>query len=238
MELPLVVIDVQRGGPSTGLPTKTEQADLLEVLYGRNGESPIPVIAPATPSECFDMVIEAFRIAIRYMTPVFLLSDGYVANNSEPWKIPDPDSIAAIDAEPYTDPDNYQPYMRDPQTLARPWVLPGTPGMEHRIGGLGKQDVTGNVSYAPEDHERIVHVRAAKIRGIADFIPELEVTGPEQGDLLVLGWGGTYGAIRAAIEQVRDEGLDVAYAHLRYLNPFPATSATCSVATSKCWCPS
>jgi len=221
MELPLVVIDVQRGGPSTGLPTKTEQADLLEVLYGRNGESPIPVIAPATPSECFDMIIEAFRIAVRYMTPVFVLSDGYVANNSEPWKIPDPDSIAAIDAEPYTDPDGYQPYMRDPQTLARPWVLPGTPGMEHRIGGLGKQDVTGNVSYAPEDHERIVRVRADKVRGIADFIPELEVTGPEQGDLLVLGWGGTYGAIRAAVEQVRDEGLDVAYAHLRYLNPFP-----------------
>ena len=221
MELPLVVIDVQRGGPSTGLPTKTEQADLLEVLYGRNGESPIPVIAPATPGECFDMAIEAFRIAIRYMTPVFLLSDGYVANNSEPWKIPAPDSIAAIDAEPYTDPDDYQPYMRDPQTLARPWVLPGTPGMEHRIGGLGKQDVTGNVSYAPEDHERIVHTRAAKIRGIADYIPELEVTGPEQGDLLVLGWGGTYGAIRAAVEQVQGEGLDVAYAHLRYLNPFP-----------------
>ena len=221
MELPLVVIDVQRGGPSTGLPTKTEQADLLEVLYGRNGESPIPVVAAATPSECFDMAIEAFRIAIRYMTPVFLLSDGYVANNSEPWKIPDPDSIAAIDAEPYTDPDDYQPYMRDPQTLARPWVLPGTPGLEHRIGGLGKQDVTGNVSYAPEDHERIVRVRADKIRGIADFIPELEVTGPDQGDLLVLGWGGTYGAIRAAVEQVQDEGLDVAYAHLRYLNPFP-----------------
>ena len=221
MELPLVVIDVQRGGPSTGLPTKTEQADLLEVLYGRNGESPIPVIAPATPSECFDMIIEAFRIAVRYMTPVFVLSDGYVANNSEPWKIPDPDSIAAIDAEPYTDPDDYRPYMRDPQTLARPWVLPGTPGLEHRIGGLGKQDVTGNVSYAPEDHERIVHVRADKVRGIAEFIAELEVTGPEQGDLLVLGWGGTYGAIRAAVEQVRDEGLDVAYAHLRYLNPFP-----------------
>ena len=221
MELPLVVIDVQRGGPSTGLPTKTEQTDLLEVLYGRNGESPIPVVAPATPSECFDMIIEAFRIAVRYMTPVFVLSDGYVANNSEPWRIPDPDSIAAIDAEPYTEPDDYQPYMRDPQTLARPWVLPGTPGLEHRIGGLGKQDVTGNVSYAPEDHERIVHVRADKIRGIADFIPELEVTGPDQGDLLVLGWGGTYGAIRAAVEQVRDGGLDVAYAHLRYLNPFP-----------------
>ena len=180
----------RRGGPSTGLPTKTEQADLLEVLYGRNGESPIPVVAPATPGECFDIAIEAFRIAIHYMTPVFLLSDGYVANNSEPWKIPDPDSIAPIDAEPYPDPDNYQPYMRDPQTLARPWVVPGTPRMEHRIGGLGKQDVTGNVSYAPEDHERIVHTRAAKIRGIAHSIPELEVTGPEQGDLLVLGWGG------------------------------------------------
>ena len=221
MELPLVVIDVQRGGPSTGLPTKTEQADLLEVLYGRNGESPIPVVAPATPGECFAMVIEAFRIAVRYMTPVFLLSDGYVANNSEPWKIPDPDSIAAIEAAPHADPDGYQPYMRDPQTLARPWVLPGTPGMEHRIGGLGKQDVTGNVSYSPEDHERIVHVRAAKVRGIAHFMPELEVIGPEQGDLLVLGWGGTYGAIRAAVEQVQGEGLDVAYAHLRYLNPFP-----------------
>lgn len=221
MELPLVVIDVQRGGPSTGLPTKTEQADLLEVLYGRNGESPIPVVAPATPGECFAMVIEAFRIAVRYMTPVFLLSDGYVANNSEPWKIPDPDSIAAIEAAPHADPDGYQPYMRDPQTLARPWVLPGTPGMEHRIGGLGKQDVTGNVSYSPEDHERIVHVRAAKVRGIAHFVPALEVIGPEQGDLLVLGWGGTYGAIRAAVEQVQGEGLDVAYAHLRYLNPFP-----------------
>lgn len=221
MELPLVVVDVQRGGPSTGLPTKTEQADLLEVLYGRNGESPIPVVAPATPSECFAMAIEAFRIAIRYMTPVFLLSDGYVANNSEPWKIPNPDSIAPIDAELYTDPDDYQPYMRDPQTLARPWVVPGTPQMEHRIGGLGKQDVTGNVSYAPADHERIVHARAAKISGIAHFIPELEVTGPEQGDLLVLGWGGTYGAIRAAVEQVRGEGFDVACAHLRYLNPFP-----------------
>ncbi len=221
MELPLVVIDVQRGGPSTGLPTKTEQADLLEVLYGRNGESPIPVLAAATPGECFYMVIEAFRIAVRYMTPVFLLSDGYVANNSEPWKIPDPHSIASIDAEPYTDPDGYQPYMRDRQTLARPWVVPGTPGMEHRIGGLGKQDGTGNVSYAPEDHERIVRVRADKIRGIADFIPELEVTGPDQGDLLVLGWGGTYGAIRAAVEQVQNEGLDAAYGHLRYLNPFP-----------------
>ena len=221
MELPLVVVNVQRGGPSTGLPTKTEQADLLEVLFGRNGESPIPVIAPATPVECFEMMVEAFRIAIRYMTPVFLLSDGYVANNSEPWKIPDPASIVPIDAVFRTDPDGYQPYMRDPEPLARPWVVPGTPGLEHRIGGLGKQDVTGNVSYAPEDHEHIVRTRAAKVAGIARQIPELEITGPEQGDLLVLGWGGTYGAIRAAVEEVQAEGLEVARGHLRYLNPFP-----------------
>ena len=221
MELPLVVVNVQRGGPSTGLPTKTEQADLLEVLFGRNGESPVPVIAPATPVECFEMMVEAFRIAIRYMTPVFLLSDGYVANNSEPWKIPDPESIAPIDAVFRTDPDGYQPYMRDPETLARPWVVPGTPGLEHRIGGLGKQDVTGNVSYAPEDHEHIVRTRAAKVAGIASHIPELEISGPDQGDLLVLGWGGTYGAIRAAVEEVQTEGLEVARGHLRYLNPFP-----------------
>ncbi len=221
MELPMVVINVQRGGPSTGLPTKTEQADLLEVLFGRNGESPIPVVAAATPVECFDMAIEAFRIAVRYMTPVFLLSDGYVANNSEPWKIPDPDSIEAIEAEFYTEPEGYQPYMRDPQTLARPWVVPGTKGMEHRVGGLGKQDLTGNVSYAPEDHEEIVHTRARKVELIADSIPEVKVSGPEQGDLLVLGWGGTYGAIRAAVEEVRSEGMEVAQAHLRYLNPFP-----------------
>ena len=221
MELPMVIVNVQRGGPSTGLPTKTEQADLLEVLYGRNGESPIPVLAPATPSECFDMTIEACRIAIRHMTPVFLLSDGYIANNSEPWKIPDPDSIQAIEANFRIDPEGYHPYMRDSKTLARPWVVPGTPGMEHRIGGLGKQDVTGNVSYAPEDHEHIVRTRAQKVSGIADFIPDLEVTGPEQGDLLVLGWGGTYGAIRAAVELVQGEGLDVARAHVRYLNPFP-----------------
>ena len=222
MELPMVVVNVQRGGPSTGLPTKTEQADLLEVLFGRNGESPIPVVAAATPVECFDMAIEAFRIAVRYMTPVFLLSDGYIANNSEPWKIPDPDSIKAIEAEFYADPEGYQPYMRDPQTLARPWVVPGTKGMEHRVGGLGKQDLTGNVSYAPEDHEEIVRTRARKVELIADSIPEVEVSGPGQGDLLVLGWGGTYGAIRAAVEEVRSEGMEVAQAHLRYLNPFPS----------------
>ena len=217
----MLVVNVQRGGPSTGLPTKTEQADLLEVLFGRNGESPIPILAPATPVECFHLTVEACRIAIRHMTPVFLLSDGYVANNSEPWNIPDPDSIAAIEANFRTDPEGYQPYMRDEKTLARPWVVPGTPGMEHRIGGLGKQDVSGNVSYAPEDHEHIIRTRAEKISGVADFIPELEVSGPEQGDLLVLGWGGTYGAIRAAVEQVQADGLQVARAHLRHLNPFP-----------------
>jgi 2-oxoglutarate ferredoxin oxidoreductase subunit alpha len=203
------------------LPTKTEQADLLEVLFGRNGESPIPVIAPATPSDCFWMAIEAFRIAVRHMTPVMLLSDGYLASSSEPWKIPDPAMIEPIEVNFRTEPEGYQPYMRESKTLARPWVVPGTPGLEHRVGGLGKQDVTGNVSYAPEDHEEIVHKRAEKIERIADYIPELEVLGPEQGDLLVLGWGGTYGAIHAAVESVQQQGRAVAAAHLRHLNPFP-----------------
>ena len=221
LELPMVIINVQRGGPSTGLPTKTEQADLLEVLFGRNGESPVPVIAPATSAECFDMAIEAFRIAVRHMTPVYLLSDGYLANNSEPWLIPDPDDIDPIVVSHRVDPDGYQPYMRDAQTLARPWVIPGTPGLEHRIGGLGKRDGTGEVSYSPHDHEEIVLRRAEKVARVADFMPVTQVTGPEQGDLLVVGWGGTYGAITAAVEQAQEEGLSVACAHLRYLNPFP-----------------
>ena len=221
LELPLVIVDVQRGGPSTGLPTKTEQSDLLEVLFGRNGESPIPVVAPATPGDCFYMAIEAFRIAVRHMTPVMLLSDGYLASSSEPWKIPDPEMIERIDVKHRTDPDGYQPYMRDPQTLARPWVVPGTPGLEHRVGGLGKQDVTGNVSYAAEDHEEIVRKRAEKVERVAEYIPDLEVLGPEQGDLLVLGWGGTYGAIHTAVESVQQQGRSVASAHLRHLNPFP-----------------
>lgn len=221
LELPLLVVDVQRGGPSTGLPTKTEQADLLSVLYGRNGESPVPVLAAATSGECFDLAVQAFRIAIRYMTPVYLLSDGYLANNSEPWKIPDVDEIEPIAVVHRTDPEGYQPYMRNPETLARPWVLPGTPGLEHRIGGLGKRDGTGEVSYAPLDHEEIIARRAQKIAGIADFIPELEVEGPDQGDLLVLGWGGTFGAIKTAVRQAAAEGKSVASAHLRYLNPFP-----------------
>ena len=222
LELPLVVVDVQRGGPSTGLPTKTEQADLLEVLFGRNGESPLPVIAPATPGECFDMAIEAFRIAVRHMTPVILLSDGYLASSSEPWKIPDPAEIDPIEVSHRVESEGYEPYMRDPATLARPWVVPGTPGLEHRVGGLGKKDGTGNVSYAPHDHEEIVKKRAEKVARVADYIPELEVFGPEQGELLVLGWGGTYGAIHASVEAMQKEGRSVASAHLRYLNPFPS----------------
>ncbi|MBI2503559.1 MAG: 2-oxoacid:acceptor oxidoreductase subunit alpha [Candidatus Latescibacteria bacterium] len=221
LELPMLIIDVQRGGPSTGLPTKTEQADLFQVLYGRNGESPIPVLAAATAGDCFDMTLQAFRVAVRYMTPVILLSDGYIANSSEPWKIPDPDAIEPLSVEHRTDPEGYLPYMRDPETLARPWVIPGTPGLEHRIGGLGKQDGSGNVSYSPQDHEYIVKIRALKVERIAEFIPLQEVFGPEQADLLVVGWGGTFGAIRAAVEQAQRQGLSVASAHLRYLNPFP-----------------
>jgi 2-oxoglutarate/2-oxoacid ferredoxin oxidoreductase subunit alpha len=225
MELPMIIINVQRGGPSTGLPTKTEQADLLEVLFGRNGESPMPVVAPATSTECFEMIYEACRLAVHYMTPVFFLSDGFIANNSEPWKIPDLETIAPIVPGLRTDPQGYQPYMRDPKTLARPWVVPGTAGMEHRIGGLGKQDVTGNVSYTPEDHQNIIRVRQEKIAGIANDIPELEVFGPESGSLLVLGWGGTYGALRAGVERAQGQGQSVAHAHVRYLNPFPPNMA-------------
>ncbi|MDP6018451.1 MAG: 2-oxoglutarate ferredoxin oxidoreductase subunit alpha, partial [Candidatus Latescibacteria bacterium] len=221
LELPMVIVNVQRGGPSTGLPTKTEQADLLEMFFGRNGECPVPIVAAATSADCFDMAIEACRIALRSMTPVYLLTDGYVANSSEPWQIPEVDAILPIEIEYRTDPDGYQPYMRDPETLARPWVIPGTPGLEHRIGGLGKQDGSGNVSYDPLDNEHMIKLRAEKVARIADFIPELEVNGPEQGDLLVVGWGGTYGAIRAAVEQMQQEGRSVASVHLRHLNPFP-----------------
>ena len=221
LELPMVIVNVQRGGPSTGLPTKTEQADLLEMFFGRNGECPVPIVAAATSADCFDMAIEACRIALRSMNPVYLLTDGYVANSSEPWQIPEVDAILPIEIEYRTDPDGYQPYMRDPETLARPWVIPGTPGLEHRIGGLGKQDGSGNVSYDPLDNEHMIKLRAEKVARIADFIPELEVNGPEQGDLLVVGWGGTYGAIRAAVEQMQQEGRSVASVHLRHLNPFP-----------------
>jgi 2-oxoglutarate ferredoxin oxidoreductase subunit alpha len=224
LELPLVIVDVQRAGPSTGMPTKPEQADLLMVLFGRNSESPVPVVAASTPADCFEAAIEAARIAIRYRTPVFLLSDAYLANGSEPWKIPDVLALEEIATELATEPNDplgFFPYRRDPETLARPWAVPGTPGLEHRIGGLEKQDETGNVSYDPENHDRMVRLRAAKVAGIAADIPELDVDDPGGADTLVLGWGSTYGAIGAAVRRVRATGRAVASAHLRHVNPFP-----------------
>jgi 2-oxoglutarate ferredoxin oxidoreductase subunit alpha len=224
VELPLVVVDVQRAGPSTGMPTKNEQADLLQVLYGRNSDSPMPVVAPATPGECFDMAIEAWRIALKYMTPVAFLSDAFLATGSEPWRIPAIDDLPQIAVENATDPATYRPYLRDPGTLARPWAIPGTPGLEHRIGGLEKADVTGNVSYDPDNHHRMQTMRAAKVAGIADDIAPLEVYGPDTGELLILGWGSTYGAIRSAVERLHADGRSVGHAHLRHLNPFPANT--------------
>jgi len=224
LELPLIVVDVQRAGPSTGMPTKPEQADLLMVMFGRNSESPVPVVAASTPAGCFDAAIEAARIAIKYRTPVFLLSDAYLANGSEPWLIPDVAELSDISTEFATSPndeDGFLPYKRDAETLARPWAIPGTPGLEHRIGGLEKEDGTGNVSYDPENHDLMVRLRAAKVAGIASDIPELEVDDPGGADTLVLGWGSTYGAIGAAARRVRASGRAVATAHLHYLNPFP-----------------
>ena len=222
VELPIVICDIQRGGPSTGLPTKTEQADLLMAMYGRHGECPLPILASATPADCFATAFEAVRIAIRYMTPVILLSDGYVANGAEPWRIPRAADLPEIPVSFRTDPAGYRPYMRDPETLARPWVIPGTPGLEHRIGGLEREDGSGNVSYAPMNHEHMVRVRAHKIAGIAAEIPPTAVTGAAEGDLLILGWGSTYGAIAAAVEELTSAGMSVAHAHLRYLNPLPS----------------
>jgi len=224
LELPLVIVDVQRAGPSTGMPTKPEQADLLMVMFGRNSESPVPVVAASTPAGCFDAAIEAARIAIKYRTPVFLLSDAYLANGSEPWLIPDVGELADISTEFATSPndgDGFLPYKRDAKTLARPWAIPGTPGLEHRIGGLEKEDETGNVSYDPENHDLMVRLRAAKVAGIASDIPELVVDDPDGAETLVLGWGSTYGAIGAAARRVRASGRKVATAHLHYLNPFP-----------------
>jgi 2-oxoglutarate ferredoxin oxidoreductase subunit alpha len=223
-ELPLIIINVQRGGPSTGLPTKTEQADLLQAVCGRNGECPLPVIAARSPSDCFEVALEAWRIAVQYMTPVFLLSDGYLANGAEPWKIPKLDDIPSMEVKhpgPPMNDDPFLPYLRD-EKLARPWAIPGTPGLMHRIGGLEKQDRTGNVSYDAENHQTMVNLRAAKIAGIAHAIPQQAVMGPSQGKLLVLSWGGTYGACRTAVEDSQRRGHAVAHAHLRYLNPFPA----------------
>ncbi|MFD7016864.1 2-oxoacid:acceptor oxidoreductase subunit alpha [Streptomyces sp. NPDC059161] len=227
LELPLLIVDIQRGGPSTGLPTKTEQADLLQAMFGRNGEAPVPVVAPKTAADCFDAAIEAARIALTYRTPVFLLSDGYLANGSEPWRIPDIDELPDLRVQFATGPNHtladgtevFWPYKRDPQTLARPWAVPGTPGLEHRIGGIEKQDGTGNISYDPANHDFMVRTRQAKIDGIE--VPDLTVDDPHQARTLVLGWGSTYGPITAAVRRLRAQGEPIAQAHLRHLNPFP-----------------
>jgi len=221
VELPLVIMNVQRGGPSTGLPTKTEQADLLQAMFGRNGESPAAIVAPATASDCFNMAIEAWRIAIKYRTPVIFLSDGYLGMGSEPWLVPDFKSLPKIEADFAHDPATFQPYARDPQTLARPWAVPGTPDLEHRIGGLEKADITGNISYEPANHDKMVRLRAAKVAGIVQDVPDLTVSGDESGGLLVIGWGSTYGVITTAVQRARAEGKPVSAAHIRHLNPLP-----------------
>ena len=221
LELPLVILNVQRAGPSTGLPTKTEQADLLQAIAGRNGESPIPVLAASGPADCFDVAIEAFRIAVRHTTPVMVLSDSYVANSAEPWRIPVFEEFEPISVRHPTAAAEFQPYSRDETTLARPWAVPGTPGLEHRLGGLEKQHETGAVSHDPENHERMCRLRADKVQRVADFVAEQSIDGPEAADLLVLSWGGTRGAVSAAVSRCQEKGQSVAHAHLRYLNPFP-----------------
>jgi len=230
LEIPLIICDIQRGGPSTGLPTKTEQSDLLQAMYGRNGEAPVPIVAAQSPGDCFDAIIEAVRIALTYRTPVFFLSDGYLANGSEPWKIPSIDDLPDLRVEFATEPNGtgesageFLPYLRDPETLARPWAVPGTPGLQHRVGGIEKADKTGNISYDPDNHDFMVRTRQAKVDGVARSIPPLEVDDPD-GDarVLALGWGSTYGPIGAAARRVRRAGYSVAQTHLRHLNPFPA----------------
>ena len=220
-ELPVVIIDVQRGGPSTGLPTKTEQADLLQAMFGRNGECPVAIVAAATPADCFAMAVEAFRVAVRHMIPVIYLTDGYLGNGAEPWKLPKMEDLPKFGVEFTTEAEGFLPYMRDPDSLARNWAIPGTPGLEHRVGGLEKADITGNVSYDPENHMHMVLTRAEKVARIADDIPELEVYGEPQGRLLVVGWGSTYGAITSAVEEMQQRGQSVSSIHLRHLNPFP-----------------
>lgn len=227
-ELPMVIIDVQRGGPSTGLPTKTEQSDLLLALFGRNGESPMPIVAAQTPGDCFWAIQDALRLAVEFMTPVVLLSDGYIANGAEPWAVPKASDIKPITANFPTEAnheDGYMPYLRD-ERLVRPWARPGTPGLEHRVGGLEKKDVTGNVEYSPSNHQHMSDTRARKIANIADFVPEQEVDGEESGDLLVLSWGGTFGSVRTAVRQAQQDGKSVSHAHLRYLSPFPKNLGT------------
>lgn len=224
LELPLLIIDVQRGGPSTGLPTKTEQADLLQVMFGRNGESPLPIIAARSPGDCFDVALEAWRISTRFMIPVVILTDGYIANGAEPWKLPDPTKFEPIPIShpgPIQEGEKFLPYSRD-ERLARPWAIPGTPTLMHRVGGLEKQNNTGNVNYEADNHEQMVRLRAEKVANIAKDIPPLTVNGPTEGDLLVLSWGGTYGACKTAVERCQAKGQKVAHAHLRWLSPFPA----------------
>ncbi len=226
-ELPLVIVNIQRAGPSTGMPTKTEQADLLQAMYGRNGEAPVCVLAAATPGDCFYMAIEAARIACKYMTPVILLTDGYLGNGAEPWRIPDIDSLPKFEVQQAKEGlEGFHPFLRDDKTLARVWAVPGTPGLMHRIGGLEKDYDSGNISYSPENHQRMSDTRAAKIAGIANDVPELSVVeGEDSGKLLVLGWGSTYGSIREAVRRSRSKGLSVSHAHLKYLNPFPKNTA-------------
>jgi 2-oxoglutarate ferredoxin oxidoreductase subunit alpha len=221
VELPLVVCDIQRGGPSTGLPTKTEQADLLQALFGRNSEAPIPVLAPSTPGDCFWIALEASRIAVQHMLPVIILSDGYLANGAEPWKIPTSAELPEFKVKFETNPVGFQPYRRNPETLARPWAIPGTPGLEHRIGGIEKQDVTGNINYEPLNHEHMVRLRAEKVELIANDIPEAVVEGDQSGDLLIVAWGSTHGPITAALNAQRAAGKRIGHVHLRYLNPLP-----------------
>ena len=221
VELPIVVTDIQRAGPSTGMPTKTEQADLLMAMYGRHGESPVPILAAATPADCFRMAFEAVRIAVKYMTPVVLLTDGYLANGAEPWLIPDPAALPEVPVTFRTEASGFFPYLRDEETLSRPWVIPGTPDLEHRIGGLEKEYLTGNVSYAPTNHEQMIRVRARKIAGIIREIPPLEVFGPPEGELLVVGWGSTYGSITQAVRELQAAGHAVTQVHLRHLDPLP-----------------
>ena len=222
VEIPLVICDIQRGGPSTGLPTKTEQADLLQALFGRNSEAPIPVLAASTPADCFWVALEASRIAIKYMVPVIILSDGYLANGAEPWRIPDLSDIPEFPVKFASDPNGFLPYKRDPQTLARPWAVPGTPGLEHRIGGLEKQDPTGNINYEPLNHENMVRIRAAKVAAVAQEIPNALPEGDPEGDLLIIAWGSTSGSITAALKAQRAKGRKIGHLHLRYLNPLPS----------------
>ena len=221
VELPLVICDIQRGGPSTGLPTKTEQADLLQALFGRNSEAPIPVFAPSTPGDCFWIALEASRIAIKYMVPVIVLSDGYLANGAEPWKIPDVSQLPEIPVKFEKNPEGFRPYKRNPETLSRPWAIPGTPGLEHRIGGLEKQDVSGNVNYEPLNHERMVRLRAEKVAGIVQDVPDAVPVGDDSGDLLIVAWGSTFGPVTAALRAQRAKGRRIGHVHLRHLNPLP-----------------